>query len=95
MMHDDRRGRLLRIEHKLLGEFHADPLGSEQIEKLGLVFNIRTCRVTKAVARTLITLMEKLREFRSVAGRNPQLLPYSLVPPLGQRLGGLDRQPVE
>ena len=95
MMHNDRRRRLLRVELKFLGQLDADTLRLEQFEKLRLIFEIRARRIAKTVTRALISLMEQLRELRSIAARDAEFFANALVPHLGQCLGRFDRQSVE
>src|SRR5690349_13643680 len=89
---DDGRGGLLGDELELFTQLDADAFGPEQLEELGLVFEVGAGRVAEAEARPLIALMEELRELRGVAPGDPQLLADVLVPEFRERLGRLDRE---
>ena len=62
MMRHNRVGRLLRHEHEILAENHADLRGVQKLNDLGAVFQVRTSRITKAIAAATITLMEYIIE---------------------------------
>ena len=90
MMNDDRRCRLLRVEHEFICQFDIDAIRIEQFEELRLVGDVRARGVAKAVTRALVALMEKLCEFRSVAARNAEFLADAFVPEFGEGFGGFD-----
>ena len=64
-------------------------------EKLLLIFESRTGRITKTVTRALILLLEKSRQFRRISARNTQLFANAFVPQLGQRFRTLNTQTVK
>ena len=75
----------------------ADPLGSEQLDDLGAVLQIRAGGIAEAsTARpgSPAGRSPRRRRVRS-ASREAELLADPRVPVLGQRLGQLDGQPVQ
>jgi hypothetical protein len=95
VMNDNGIRALLWDERVLICEADADPLRHKQLKQLGLILEVGTCRVTKAVPRTLVSLGKKSPDIGCVLSRNSQFHPYFLVPQFGQRLGGLNTQSME
>ena len=95
MMNNDRGCRLLRGQLKLFGQLDTDPFGLKQFEDLGLVFEIRACRITEAKPRTLIALVKEFGKFRSIATGYSEFFANSFMPHLGKGLSGFDGQSVE
>src|SRR5690348_17195370 len=87
MVYHDRRGGLLRLQQEARGQAHANCLFRlEQLEQLGLVFQVGARWITERVARATVFLMEQVADFRRILTRDAQLLPHVLVMELGQRL---------
>src|SRR5688500_14132452 len=88
----DRAGRLLRLEHELLGEGDADPLRTEEREELLLVVEVRAGRIAERVAAAAIALREEPADVRRVVAGDPELDTNRTVPIFRQRLGRFDRE---
>src|SRR6185437_13077722 len=95
MRHDDRRGRLLRIELVLLGEHDADLVGAQQREKLFLVAEIGAGRIAEGIAAAAIALVEHGVEIARLLAGEAELAADALVQVFRHRLGHLDRKPVK
>ena len=72
MVGDKRRRRLFRFELELIAQLQADPCRVEQLEQLGLIFQVRTGGVSERVAAAAVVLLEELSDARRiVAGDSP------------------------
>src|ERR1700722_5968247 len=95
MMHDDRIGALLRLEHEILADADSDRLRLQQLDDLHSIFQTRACSISKAESAAAISLAEKLADLVGVFAAKAQLLPHAFVPKLGQSFGGFDAEAVE
>src|SRR5579875_1034687 len=86
---------LLRGELELLGQLHADPAGVEQPDDLGPVLQVRAGGVAEGEPGAAITQLEEVLQVGRDVPADVQLGPDPGVPELGQRLGELDREPVQ
>jgi hypothetical protein len=66
MVHDQRIGRLLRHEHKVLAEHNADVLRCEQFKDFGALFKIGTGWIAETVSAAPVSLPEELGGFRRI-----------------------------
>jgi hypothetical protein len=67
----------------------------QQREQLRLVFQIRTRRISKRIARSAIFLVEQVANVRRVLAGNSQVFTDLFVQILGQRLRAFNAQPVQ
>src|SRR5579863_2093023 len=96
MMHDDRRGALLRLKQESRRESYADVFfGPEKSEELGLILEIRTGRIAERVARPAIFLMEEIANLRRILARDCQFITHLLVMQFGERFGGFHAETMQ
>src|SRR3981081_3070908 len=95
MMNNNRRGRLLGLELKFFGQLNVDARGIEQLKQFCLVFEIRTSRIAKTEARTLIALTKQFIKIFLVSVSDTQFLTNVSVPILGQRFGAFHAEAVK
>ncbi len=89
MVHDDCRGGLLGFEEVSGGEADADVFFRlEQLEELGLVFEIRARRITERVARAAVLLVEEIADVVRVVTGDAKFLADVLVHKFGEGFGG-------
>ena len=75
---------MFRLRLELFGQLDIDQFRMDQFEELRLILQIRTRRITKAEPRTLIPLMEQLRQLRRIAPIDAQFLADAVMHQLGQ-----------
>ena len=76
MVHDERRGGLLRVEHVLVRERQADALRAEDPEERLLVLEARAGGIAEAVARAAVGLVEELLDVAGVVAGDAELADY-------------------
>src|SRR5271165_3513899 len=96
MMHHDGGRTLLGVKQKARRQLHADCLvGMQQRKQLGLVFEVRTRRITERIPRSTIFLVEQVANVGRVVAGNAKILAHSVVREFGKRFGGFDTQAVQ
>ena len=65
-MRDQGGRRLLGVELELLGERDADPGRVDQLEELGLIFEVRAGGIAERIAAAAVVLLEKLLRVRRI-----------------------------
>src|ERR1041384_4231539 len=95
MMYDEGRCRLFRHELVFLRERNPDPLRPQALEEFRLILEARTCGIPETVPGPAVVLAEQFLDFRVVVLRNPEFLPYLLMPELREGFRALDAQPVK
>src|ERR1044072_3104756 len=66
MMDNDSRCRLFRLQLKLFRDTHTNTTRIQQREQLLLLFQSRSCRITKAITLTLVLVMKKARQLTRI-----------------------------
>ena len=79
MVDNNSRSRLFWLQLKLLAQLNADARRIEQREKLLLIFESRTRRITEAETRALIFLLEQSRQLRRILSCDTEL--FTLLDP--------------
>src|ERR1700679_3511634 len=74
---------------------HADRLGTQEHPDSGLIFEIWTRRIAKAVAFPAITRSEAVWHGHCRRIREAPVLAYAPMQPFGARFRGLDRQSLQ
>ena len=95
MVNNQRVSRLLRVEHEVFRQPHADRFRMKQLDDLPAVLQIRAGRISEAVSATAIFLMEQICDGRRVFRAEAKLLSHALVPQFRQRFSRLDAKTVE
>src|SRR5262249_14849197 len=95
VMGDQRVGRLLGRELKLLGQCHADPLPVEQPHELRAVLQVWAGRVAERVPAAAVSHPQDAVDGVRVVTADAKRLAYPRVPELREGLGKLNREPVQ
>src|ERR1044072_3564319 len=85
MMDNDSRCRLFRLQLKLFRETHTNTHRIQQREQLFLIFQSRTCRITKAIASSMFLLMKQARQLSRIVAGDAEFSAVAFVPNLRQR----------
>src|SRR5690625_913346 len=88
-------GGLLRVQLQLLAQTHPDPVRAEQLDDLRPVGQVRAGRVAEGVPGAPVGDLEHALQLGRVLGGEAELFAHPGMPVLRERLGELDREPVQ
>src|ERR1035441_5637557 len=84
VMADDGCRCLLRVELEPLADLDPDAIGTEQINHLGVVLQVGTCRVAPRISAAAVFLAEQSGQGGSVFVGVSQFLPDPMMPVFSQ-----------